>query len=449
MKSADRDLMLDVMAGSAAVLAFVLYIEVGRIYHGIHGMGFEDAMPLGYLLFSWLTLSCMRLAGFGFVSRISHLWLWSSLAVGLYTRYWALSIYLWGKPLTLAGICLLLMFGAWASFGASPVLWARLRRVVAFVPGLIVLTPMVAGYWLDGPVLWLGRDASKQAVPTATVILLLDELNANASQGLQQVLLDRGFNVNFKPVMPIHASTVQVVPALFTGQNFKGARACGFNRVCATSAALDFSQVKVDRNDVDVVGFHHPYCAIQGLRSCQREVINLSIWQDYRWECAFLRRFGYKFGRDEKSCNSLVNGPWYAMREDVMRGVFNAPTLKQGGVLFAHLPLPHPPASGTGSLAEQYVKNVQKAEQLLGQILDRLTVNKVEPRILIFSDHPLRQSMWCSNSSGMFDAPCEVVDELSDNKVPLILAARNSVPTIANVQSNKEVFDVLREWLKH
>jgi hypothetical protein len=449
MKQADRESLWDVLAGSAALLAFVGHIAMERHYHGIDGLTLEDLELLSFFIAAWLGAGVIRWSGKVVLRRVTHIWMWLSLTMGLYARYWELSVNVLGKALTVGFICFVLLFGCWASFRASAGLWCRLRRLVAFVPGLIVLTPLLMGHWMDEPVVWLGRDSAKQSAPKATVVLLLDELNANASGGLQKILLDRGLQVNVKPVLPVHASTVEVVPALFTGLNFKGARACGLTRVCSNNSALDFAQMSVERNDVDVVGFHHQYCAMQGLRSCLFATSDLSIWQRYRWDCAALHRLGLQIERDEKACNLLVNEPWHRMREKVMDDLLNAPALQKGGVLFAHVPLPHPPAAGRGSLAVHYARNVQQAEQLLGKILDRLDVNKLEPRILIFSDHPLRPTMWCANRAALFDSPCKVTPELQDDHVPLIAAARSGLPAIEHVQSNQQVFDVLRDWLQH
>lgn len=101
------------------------------------------------------------------------------------------------------------------------------------------------------------------------------------------------------------------------------------------------------------------------------------------------------------------------------------------------------------SLAEQYARNLQQAEQLLERVMDRMAANQVEPRILIFSDHTLRQQMWCANLQAMLGADCSVTVALTDEHVPLIVAARKNTPSIAHVQSNQQVFDVLRHWLNH
>lgn len=46
MKAADREMLWDMLAGSAAVLAFVGFIEIGKLYHGYYGLTLEDLLPL-------------------------------------------------------------------------------------------------------------------------------------------------------------------------------------------------------------------------------------------------------------------------------------------------------------------------------------------------------------------------------------------------------------------
>ncbi len=448
MKSADRDLILDGISGSAAVLFFVGFIHLGRFYHGIQGLSFEELVPLSFLLVSWLVIGILRWRHAAWIHIAARFWMWLSLMVGLTVSFGALAIQTWGSPITAVVVGFLFCLGVWISFNASVWMWSGLRRVVAFVPGLIVITPMVAGYGMDKPVVWLEGATHDHASSSATVVLLLDELNATDTAGLQKVLTARGLQLNFKPVLPVHGATSEVLPAMFTGLDFKGARACGLTRICADNYSLDFAQVSVKRNDVDVVGFHHPYCAIQGLRSCIRYVTSRSIWEDGRFDCSLQLRFGMKGWRDEKTCQLLRHIAWHEMREKVIEGLMNVPALKLGGVVFAHVPLPHPPSAGTGTLAEQYEINLKQAEKMLGEILDRMATHNIEPRVMIFSDHPLRPAMWCSKYAAQFDPPCLVTPGLVDDHVPLIVAARKSVPSISHVKSNQQVFEVLRGWLQ-
>jgi hypothetical protein len=449
MKSADRELILDVMAGSAAVLAFVAFIVLTQLYHGHHGLQVETVGPILYLLISWLVMAYLRWIGSRKIWRAAQVWMWVSLIVGLAVRYSGLLMHLKGLAITAVWSGLLFSFGLWASFKSSPSIWSGLRRIVAFLPALIVVSPVVAGYWLDAPIVWLSTDSIQQKHRTATIVLLLDEMNSKSALGLQNVLEKEGLSVNFKAVQAVHGLTVEAVPAIFSRKKFSGASPCGLDRICAADVALDFSQVSVERDDVDVVGFFHPYCAMQGLRSCQRITMTHDFWDLDRWKCTAKIYPGMTKEQGYKSCEERLNLSTVELREKVNTAMLDAPALKSGGVLYAHLPLPHPPSEGTGTLQDQYLRNVQKAEALLGQLIAKLRENNIEPRFLIYSDHPLRQALWCSTSSVNFDVPCVVKPDLVDDHVPLIVAARSNVPSIAHVQSNQQVFDVLREWLKH
>jgi hypothetical protein len=148
-------------------------------------------------------------------------------------------------------------------------------------------------------------------------------------------------------------------------------------------------------------------------------------------------------------CQKNSHRAWADMRDAVVQAMMAAPTLRQGGVLYVHLPLPHPPARETGSLAEQYRQNLHQGEALLAQVLQVLAKNRLEARVMVFSDHPFRQALWCAREAAQFDAPCLGDVDLSDDQVPLIVAARSGLPDIDHVQRNDEVFDVLRGWLTH
>jgi hypothetical protein len=80
---------------------------------------------------------------------------------------------------------------------------------------------------------------------------------------------------------------------------------------------------------------------------------------------------------------------------------------------------------------------------------DNSTLNRIEPRVMLFMDYRMRPAMWCGNESKQFDSPCVVTPDMLDDHVPLIVAASSIVPSVANVQSNQQVFDVLRDWLRH
>ena len=327
MKAADRELFWDVFAGSAVVLVFVASIQLSKLYHGYYGLTLDDFVPLVYLSVSWLVITGMRWIGLRSVWAAARFLVWLSLLVGLGVRYRAVVIRDWGGTGAAAAAIAVLALGIWACYYATPRLWAGLRRLVIFLPALIVISPVFAGLWLGKPVVWLAEDANRYSAKTATVVLLFDEMNAQSGLGIQKVLAERGLNVRFKPVDPAHLSTTQAVPAVFTGRDFTGARACGLSVVCAEEAVLDFSQVTVQRKDVDVVGFHHPYCAVPGLRSCQRFTTDTTIWEAARWGCSVQRIFGLYVGWRTDFCQERAGIAWTTLQDRVSAGVLAAPAL--------------------------------------------------------------------------------------------------------------------------
>ena len=192
-----------------------------------------------------------------------------------------------------------------------------------------------------------------------------------------------------------------------------------------------------------------PYCAITGLRSCARPGIDLAVFDVRRWQCGLWGRFGWPGTANASLCRDSAVRAWGAMRERALSALRRAPALRLGGVLFAHLPLPHPPGKSTdGSLAQHYDANLQRATALLGDLMASATSAGLELRVVVFSDHPLRQVAWCAGYPGFFTGPCAPVDRLLDDKVPLIVAGART-PDLSRLDSNLHVFSRLSGWTDH
>jgi hypothetical protein len=451
MNRLDREMCWDLLAGTCAVLAFWSFSWIGKSYNGSYGITLLDFTFLSFLLSSWTLLGALRGFSTPTIYTLVRAWLWLSLLVGLYLRYGAVAIQTWGGQLCTLLCIAILGCGLWVHRYGPVWVWSGLRRVIAIIPALIVASTLLVGAWMSSPQVWLekGEPKPNEVNKVATIALLFDELNANASQGLQKVLVKRGYQVSFKSINPVNHSTIEVVPEVFTGSDFSGARPCGSTRICANRSALDFAQLYVLRNDVDVVGFHHPYCAISGLRFCQRVTTDRSLLDWALWDCALSRLTGIRLQLDKQACQLKSGQTWVELGDAVEENLLAAPTLKKGGVLYAHLPIPHPPASKTGTLPEQYRSNVLQSEKILEKVLDELAAHRVNARLILFADHPLRQEMWCQSYASLFDPPCVIDRELFDAQVPLIVAAQSDLPKIEGVQSNAEIFDILRAWLKH
>lgn len=336
---------------------------------------------------------------------------------------------------------------------ANALVWAKAQRgfLVAsvFFVGSQPLLAALRAHDLEWPAGFKASHSVADAGRVATIVLLLDELNARSAGPIVDELKEQGLAVDVKHVPSVGDATVKVIPAMFTGRLFDEARPCGPTSVCSGSEVLDFSRIRASRPDIDVVGFFHPYCAINGLRSCSRAVLDRPILERTRWICGLWHRVGWPRPDDAVSCRRAAMAAWSEMTERVLSDLRQAPTLSRGGVLFAHIPLPHPPGQRLeDSLAQQYDGNLQRAVDLIGEILLATKAAGLDPRVVIFSDHPLRQQLWCSGSMGETIAgPCAPIDRLNDGEIPLIVGGAMR-PDLSNVSSNLNVFSLISDWIE-
>ena len=233
---------------------------------------------------------------------------------------------------------------------------------------------------------------------SATLFVLLDELNGSRMQSFADDLKGLGLHVQSQLLVPVAANTSQVIPAMWTGVSFEDARPCSFHAICSDSHVLDFARMHASRDDVDVVGFYHPYCAMQGLRFCRRLSGPDVILDGRRWLCALDRGLS---GRRSAGCQALNYLGWADFRRSIEEAVWAAPTWQRGGFFYVHLPLPHPPGNAAAtSLTTEYQQNVDYAHDLVRRMGRRLLAGHFDAiRLVIYSDHPLRLSLWCNSGT--------------------------------------------------
>lgn len=410
------------------VVAFSALLVIGagalvrRSAHGLLADRLQRMIDLGALLMAGHWMVWPLLADtWGSAALVARVLAGAALAVALLMSLRASDATWIRVRLALLGSCVLFV-------GSEPVLGALRAKDIAWPPG------------------FQAEDAAADAGRTATIVLLLDELNAINAEPIVQVLRDYQLHVDMKSVASIGDGTARVLPAMFTGQSYDAARPCGLTTICSGERALDFSRVHVTRADVDIVGFYHPYCAIQGLRYCARPGIDLAIFDGQRWLCGLWRRFGWPHNMNADVCRASAVGAWGAMNERVLSGLRQAPTLSKGGVLFAHLALPHPPGHGDdGTLAQHYDANLRRAAQAVQETLATAVSNQLTLRVVVFSDHPLRQKSWCRGYPGFFSGACVPVSRLEDDKVPLIVAG-SGAPDLSAHSSNLHVFALMAGW---
>ncbi|MBL8327718.1 MAG: hypothetical protein JNJ71_02630 [Rubrivivax sp.] len=280
----------------------------------------------------------------------------------------------------------------------------------------------------------------------ATVYLLLDEFDASQAGEVVEQLRNRGAKVAAKAVSSKGRNTIDAVPALFLLESFPSPRPCGPSALCSASSVLDFSRLTASRPDIDVVGFYHPYCRIRGLRSCTAVSVDPILLDKARWQCALGRRFpalGTLLGAPgQQRCTEVEMQPWFSLRSRLNEAVWQSRTLRDGGTLFAHLLLPHPPGLDlTKSLDQQYRDNLRLTAQLVGELVDTLNRQAHAWRMVIVSDHPLRRQQWCGAGAPFVrTGACRQPERPQEELVPLIVADSLVQPTLDQVTDNRAFF---------
>jgi len=349
----------------------------------------------------------------------------------------------------------LLIVGGLAALRMEAGSWSGLRRALSAAALIFVISQPLLAAWRAPQLQWPApavpsgvKPAAKVAAstPELTVVVLLDELSDSASGPIVEAMKRAGRPVHRKALRPSGDGTSKVVPSLFSQQNFDQAKPCGWHTLCSGTQALDFSRIYASRPDIDVVGFYMPYCAMRGLRSCEVLSPPSPYGDPERWWCAAQRRsdrlaaHGGEVARQR--CGELGGKVWAALGASVEAAMWRAPTWQRGGLLYLHMPLPHPPGEGgAGSLSDHYRANVAKAAKLIGDMAERMARTHPSFTMVVFSDHPLRSSVWC-NSSQYGHHGCQLEPALQDENVPLLVTSSDERPQ-AEIASNRDVFQLI------
>jgi hypothetical protein len=241
-------------------------------------------------------------------------------------------------------------------------------------------------------------------------------------------------------------NTTNVIPAMFSGRHFERAQPCGRSTICSGTTFIDFSRIRVERQDVHVTGLLHPYCDIEGLQSCFQLAQRHAYGNAYRGLLAFyLQRIWPPLAEALHSADppGMVREYLRRQREFIDASRF----WLDGGVLYAHLYLPHPPGlDGPTTLDVDYAANIGAAAQLVRDFAARLKYSFGDRfTIVITSDHPLRGT-WCPSPSYPA-SECTLRPEFTSEKVPLIVAT--PMPLLEHrITSNAQVFAVLDAELR-
>lgn len=306
---------------------------------------------------------------------------------------------------------------AWlVSIKLSPSRWKRLKAALLFGGCLFVSFPLLAVRGTGSINVQMPAGASLQG---GTVVLLLDELNADAGEQVAAAIRQAGGPARAHRIKSVGTATISVIPEMFGGPHVPQAAVCTPTAVCDSLGMFDFSHLRfAPLEKVHIIGFHHPYCAAQGLSSCatfappsQPSITSLL--------CSFDR---LRVGRQGNLCDWLALDGWLAFRERMRNAAMQSPFWKTGGTLYAHLPFPHPPGGlRYEGLAADYADNIQIAGAIAAEVWTRGHEHFGSGfRMIVTSDHPLRPALWCRHGKYR-ETGCEVMPTAFEGMVPYIL----------------------------
>jgi hypothetical protein len=345
----------------------------------------------------------------------------------------------------LVAVALLLALAVRGSFRMSGFAWRRMVVSITIIAMLFYATPWMLAKMVTPHLAWFasGHPELRTDIPYVEAFILLDELSdAESSAIVAAIRAASAQPVSHHTLSTPGLYTMEAIPSLFMGAAITDARPCLPTVVCGKSRSLDFSKIEAGRHDLSVVGFYHPYCAISGIRSCSVRYVREHRFDIQRYRCAYWRRVGFSGGGREESCREFAAAPWIQMSDEVTADLWAAPTWREGGTLFAHLPFPHPPArSATGSLLQDYQANMERATATVLEVVRRAEqVAGENIHVVVFSDHPLRAGYWCSQYWPYSTASCEAeTASLVVPGIPLLEIGRQQ-PRYAAMQDALDVF---------
>ena len=316
--------------------------------------------------------------------------------------------------------------------------------IFIFFPVVLANTNASTVYW-PSPSYQPPTVAAPNMPSQNTIVLLLDELSASAATPVVKQLQEAGLHVTVSNINPAGKNTINVIPAIWMRTSFDQSVACGPTQICSTNKVLDFSKVKASSENIDIVGFYHRYCSIQGLRSCSFSPMPIKS-TGTELACSFPGIKRLKFlgcEASESDRKSLV-----ALRDNMKKTLMEAPFWQKGGILFAHLLVPHPLMGiHLKTLSVEYSDNIAYGASAVGLVAQRAkSVFGDNFRIIVFSDHPLRPEFWCADKTYMA-LKCKPDSSQISNQVPLIIATfnvNNKVPL--KIENNTAVFDLLYQF---
>ncbi|QEL54991.1 hypothetical protein [Chromobacterium paludis] len=319
-------------------------------------------------------------------------------------------------------------------------IWLRVRNASIAAMAIYLLTPYALSLFNSTPEQTVfGKERPYAAASQhATLVLLLDETGPEFIAPLLQTIQTEKLQSRTAIIPSAGQNTVNAIPAMLTGHRFDDVTPCGSTRLCSPTRSIDFSKLHAGRPDLDMVGFWHPYCAIQGLRYCHRVngVFMPSAQQILPCSLPLLSQ--------RAECR-LHSGARDLAVNQLLKATLEAPFWQSGGLLYLHLPLPHP-AMEDGMEAKEdigvhYRANLNRASIVLAGLLGRMK-NRFgnDFSVIVTSDHPLRREIWCAPGSPYDKNSCQNDIPANRHLVPFIVIAPTLPASLSMPSSNLGVF---------
>jgi hypothetical protein len=439
----------------ADVWAIGILFLLSRLAWVISYFYYSDERATAFAALTCLAALLVGLAGYAFLRLVSP------SMVGLLARALVLAIFLYVvalqlRPIVARGV-VLSMYSQFAIAAAGLALAglsaARVGRVWQRVRTALIATALIgtiSSYLfaaLFAPRIELLGNSG--ALHRPVVVLLLDEFSAGAARDLTDDLAKRGLHVDARAVPSIGTNTIDAIPTMLSGIALLDARPCTHSAVCGRGRVLDFARLGVARDDVDIVGVYHRYCAIRGLRQCVIPTRGLegSILGPFLCGLPLHLLIGAQLECDRPGYSPRNAAAIAAATRGALLG---APFWSRGGLLYAHVLEPHPPSpGGERRLADAYAANLARARTLVQAVVDRLERSPFRDdfSLVITSDHHLRSEYWCTVEP-YATGDCTLPESWSGPNVPFIVATRG--PPIAHraPRSNADLLPIVVELSK-
>jgi hypothetical protein len=307
---------------------------------------------------------------------------------------------------------------------------ARLRVALVFGSICFVLSPELLFPLEQTRQITLQAPFTADApTPDANVVfVVLDELGQFEDSPVLAALRSGGRTVRARGVVPAGHDTIDAIPGLLTGRDLGEARPCTSSGLCDDEGLFDFARQTVRRSRTNVVGFYHPYCDIAGLAYCREIPVFGPDHVVLDYACGLLGSFARGDARKSEFCERrwLDSDRAEAGRHALESAVDGAPFWRDGGFLFVHVPLPHPPGSRPGAtLDADYAENLVAAGRFVDGLASRLESRFGDAYTLVVTaDHPLRIATWC-RMHRYASATC-TASRYRSSEVPLIVVGRHA-----------------------